>query len=247
MIQPVLFLGHGAPPLLDDSLWVAELAALAESLPKPEGILMISAHWEQSPVSIGATRTMPLIYDFYGFPERYYRQQYPAPGSPMLGKRVSELLGGIRQDPTRGLDHGAYVPLLAMYPEANVPVLQLSLPTLEPEALFELGKKLAPLRKEGFLIIGSGFLTHNLKLFGVPAPEWAQEFERWVVDALLKQDVEALLQVMERAPSARLAHPRTEHLVPLFIALGAAIDSLKQVQFPITGYWLGAFAKRSIR
>lgn len=134
---PTLFVAHGAPPLLDDAKWVSELHTWAEGLPRPNSILMISAHWENRPLTLGATRTVPLVYDFYGFPKRYYEQQYAAPGAPALAERIRKELGGIMpiaDEPERGLDHGAYVPLVAMYPEADIPVLQMSLPTQEPEA-----------------------------------------------------------------------------------------------------------------
>src|SRR6187397_1084601 len=150
--MPVIFAAHGAPILLDDAQWMGELASWARAMPKPKSILMVSAHWEQRPTTIGATRTVPLVYDFYGFPERYYQTQYPAPGAPELAARVQSLLGAkqiaFAVDPKRGLDHGAYVPLVAMYPSADVPVLQLSMPALDPSALLALGRALAPLRNE---------------------------------------------------------------------------------------------------
>jgi hypothetical protein len=135
-------------------------------MPKPRSILMVSAHWEERPTTLGATRTVPLVYDFYGFPERYYATRYPAPGAPALAARVRDLLRGKGipwgDDPDRGLDHGAYVPLVAMYPDADVPVLQVSMPGLHPEGLLDLGNAIAPLRDEGVLVFGSGFLTHNM-------------------------------------------------------------------------------------
>lgn len=129
-------------------------------MPRPKSVLMLSAHWEERPVTLGATRTVPLVYDFYGFPARYYGVKYPAPGAPELARRARGLLGGpgpVAEDPERGLDHGAYVPLVAMYPEADVPVLQVSLPSMDAPTLFEMGRALAPLRREGVLIAGSGF------------------------------------------------------------------------------------------
>ena len=148
--MPVLFLAHGSPLLLDDEHWVGELRRWADALPRPRSILMISAHWEQRPVTLGAVRTVPLVYDFWGFPQRYYSVTYPAPGAPELARRVRALLAPaqpVRDEPARGLDHGAYVPLVAMYPKADVPVLQLSLPTLAAPALFALGRALEPLRR----------------------------------------------------------------------------------------------------
>lgn len=250
--MPTLFLAHGAPPLLDDAGWVGELKAWADALPKPQAILMLSAHWEERPVTLGATTTVPLVYDFYGFPERYYQQQYAAPGAPELARRVRGLVGASRpiaDEPRRGLDHGAYVPLVAMYPKADVPVLQASLPTMDPKALHELGRQLAPLRDEGVLIIGSGFITHNLRAIdwsGASAPPaWAAEFDAWTGDALMRRDVDGLLDYQRRGPGARIALPTQEHFVPLLVALGAASDAA--VTFPITGFWMGSFTRRSVQ
>src|SRR5262249_40289157 len=160
-----LFVAHGSPLTLDDDAWVAELRAWAQALPPPSSILVVSAHWERSPPTLGATTPVPLLYDFQGFPEHHYRVRYPAPGAPALAERVRALVPDAAHDPARGLDHGAYVPLAAMYPRADVPVLQLSLPSTEPAPLLALGRALAPLRREGALIAGSGFLTHNLRRF----------------------------------------------------------------------------------
>src|SRR5437763_14164659 len=180
MRTPTIFVAHGAPPLLDDAAWMAELNAWAHALPTPKAILMLSAHWEERPVTLGATRPVPLVYDFYGFPRRFYEMKYPAPGAPELAARVRELVGAaqpIADDPERGLDHGAYVPLVAMYPRADVPVLQMSIPTMDPKKLVDLGRALAPLRDEGVLVAGSGFLTHNMRSIdfeGTSAPPaWA--------------------------------------------------------------------------
>ena len=168
--MPVVFIAHGAPPLLDDEPWKAELAAWSKAMPRPKAILSLSAHWEAHPIAIGATTAIPLVYDFYGFPQRYYELQYPAPGAPELAARIRDLLRGkgiaFVDDPGRGLDHGTYVPLMSMYPEADVPVLQVSLPGLDPKELYDFGRALAPLRNEGVLIAGSGFLTHNMRALG---------------------------------------------------------------------------------
>ncbi len=252
--MPTIFLAHGSPFLLDDAAWVAQLADWARALPRPDAILMLSAHWEQKPVTVGATRTTPLVYDFYGFPARYYDVHYPAPGAPALARRVRELLGRsqpVAEEPARGLDHGAYVPLVAMYPEADVPVLQVSLPTLEPAALFELGRALAPLRDERVLIVGSGFLTHNLRAWDRsehPAtPPWASEFDAWAADVIARRDVDALLDYRRRAPGVRLALPTHEHFVPSLVALGAAADRPERIAFPITGFYGGSMTKRSVQ
>ena len=253
-VMPSIFLAHGAPPLLDDAPWVAELRAWADAMPRPSAVLMISAHWTARPVTLGATTTVPLVYDFYGFPQRYYDVQYPAPGAPEVAARVRSLLGGpthVADAPTRGLDHGAFVPLVAMYPNADVPVLQVSIPTMEPEPLVALGRALAPLRDEGVLIVGSGFLTHNLRTadFGGqrPPPAWATEFDAWTAEALAKRDVDAMLAYRARAPGVSMALPTHEHFVPVLVALGASIDRSEDVQFPITGMAFGSFTKRSVQ
>lgn len=251
--MPVIFAAHGAPVLLDDPAWTAELAAWAHAMPRPASILMVSAHWEQRPTTLGATRPVPLVYDFYGFPAKYYQTQYPSPGAPDLANRVRELLWarGIEwtDEEQRGLDHGAYVPLVAMYPQADVPVLQLSMPALDPEELFGLGRALAPLRDENVLVFGSGFLTHNMRYAFQPGiPGWAREFDAWAAEALLRFDVDALKDFRHRAPAPHVALPTWEHYAPLLVSAGAASGDTPQVTFPITGFWMeGAFTKRSVQ
>ncbi|MDP9194371.1 MAG: dioxygenase [Acidobacteriota bacterium] len=250
---PALFIAHGAPPLLDDAGWVRELNTWAGDLPSPKAILMVSAHWEERPVTIGATRTVPLIYDFSGFAPHHFEQQYPAPGAPALANRVRDLLSKtqpVAEEAERGLDHGAYVPLVAMYPDADVPVLQVSLPSENPQELFELGRALRPLRDEGVLIIGSGFITHNLRTLdwhgGSPPPAWAQEFDAWAADALARKDVDALLDYQRKGPASHIALPTREHFIPLLVSLGAAVDD-EAVRFPISGFWLGSLTRRSVQ
>ena len=249
---PSIFVAHGAPPLLDDAPWVAELHSWAGKLPKPEAILVLSAHWEERPVTIGATTTVPLIYDFAGFAPHHYQQKYPAPGAPQLAAEVRGLLAGqpIDEDPQRGLDHGAYVPLVAMYPNADVPVLQVSLPSEDPQELFNLGRALRPLRDSGVLIAGSGFITHNLRALdwhGASAtPAWAKDFDAWTANALERNDIDALLDYEQKGPGARIALPTREHFVPLLVALGAAAEG-ERVQFPISGFWLSSLTRRSVQ
>jgi 4,5-DOPA dioxygenase extradiol len=252
--MPTVFLAHGAPPLLDMPDWVGELRAWADGMPRPRAVLVLSAHWEQRPVTLGATRPVPLIYDFYGFPEHYYRQQYPAPGAPELAARVRALLaphGPVADQPGRGLDHGAYVPLVAMYPAADVPVLQVSLPGLDPVALLALGQALAPLREEGVLLMGSGFITHNLRRVdpgeAPMVPTWASDFDAWAADALARWDVDALADFRRKGPGAGIALPTTEHFVPLLAAMAAASPAEGPPRFPISGFWLGSLTRRSVQ
>jgi 4,5-DOPA dioxygenase extradiol len=251
--MPVIFAAHGAPILLDDELWMGELSAWAKKLPRPRAILVVSAHWDHEPIAIGATTPVPLVYDFYGFPERYYQTLYPAPGAPQLAARVRELLAAADlqwiDDPSRGLDHGAYVPLVPMYPDADVPVLQVSLPALDPRAIFRMGQALAALRKEGVLIFGSGFLTHNMRYAFRPGiPTWAREFDSWAATTIANFNVDAMLDFQAKAPAALTALPTWEHYAPLLVAAGAAQNGATRATFPITGFWLeGAFTKRSVQ
>lgn len=254
--MPVIFLSHGAPPLADDPIWTEQLAQWSSSMPKPKSVLMVSAHWENDPLTVSATRTVPLFYDFWGFPERYYQVEYPAPGAPDLANDVERLLGEagqpVARDEDRGLDHGAYVPLVEMYPDADIPVLQISMPTLDPVALFQIGKRLSPLRDQGVLIVGSGFSTHNLREMnwhsgphGHP-PDWSVEFDDWLGQQLESRDVDALINFQKSAPAAFLAHPRTEHFAPLFVALGAAEDAGLESKTLVDGFWFG-LSKRSVQ
>ena len=252
---PALYLGHGAPTLLDDETWPGELAAWAQALPRPKAILTVSAHWQSAPLTLGATIPAPLVYDFYGFPERYYRVRYDSPGAPELAARVKALMPPdepVAERPERGLDHGAYVPLIPMYPEADIPVLQISMPDLAPAHLFEIGRRLAPLRDEGVLIMGSGFMTHGLSFVHdyfdgrAGAPEWSVEFDLWAAETLRRGDLDALFDFRNRAPGMPYAHPTVEHFAPLFVALGAATEPGEAPTFTIEGYWLG-LAKRSFQ
>jgi 4,5-DOPA dioxygenase extradiol len=245
--MPTLFLSHGAPPSLDDAAWLAALTRWGTALPRPTAILSVSAHWEARPATIGARTALPLVYDFYGFPEHYYRMTYPAPGVGGLADRIAGLLRGaniaVTEDPTRGLDHGTWVPLIGMYPKADVPVVQLSLPSLEPKELAAMGRALTPLRDEGVLLIGSGFATHNLRMLGTGRQSWATEFDDWLARTVEAHDLDGLVDFAAKAPGARLAHPRTEHFVPMLVAAAAAPDG--PVAWPITGWQYGPFSMRS--
>jgi 4,5-DOPA dioxygenase extradiol len=249
--MPALFLSHGAPPLVDDERWVGQLKELTATLPRPKAILMASAHWESAPLMLGATETVPLVYDFGGFEQRYYETRYAAPGAPELAATIEKLMPDdepvTRTD--RGLDHGAYVPLTVMYPDADIPVLQISLPTLEPDRLLEIGRRLAPLRDEGVMIVGSGFTTHGLPFLrdfrtGAAAPGWSREFDAWARETLARGAIDELADFRDRAPGMPWAHPTIEHFAPMFLALGAAEDPERAPDQPIDGFWMG-LAKRS--
>ncbi|WP_305782363.1 dioxygenase family protein [Symbioplanes lichenis] len=254
--MPAMYLSHGAPPLFDDGPWLRELAGWAQSLPKPRSILIVSAHWETAPLMLSAsTAGTPLVYDFGGFDRRYYEMTYATPDATALARRVAAAMPDsepVYQHPRRGLDHGAWVPLMAMYPLADVPVLQMSMPTHDPARLLALGARLRELRSEGVLVIGSGFMVHGLPFLtrdmvrhgAVPA--WSADFDAWAADALARGDVDELAAYQHRAPGMPYAHPTPDHYTPLFITLGAAADPTAPVRTAIEGYMLG-FSKRSFQ
>ncbi len=251
--MPALYIGHGAPPLLDDALWSSQLAGLSADLPRPHAILIVSAHWESAPVMLSADGA-PLVYDFGGFAEKYYRMTYATPPATALAQRIVAMMPDnepVHQHPSRGLDHGAWVPLRIMYPDGDIPVLQMSLPTSDPQRLLALGERLRPLRDEGVLIIGSGFLTHGLpfltdwRLDAAP-PGWSQDFDAWAGEALARGDVDALASYQAQAPGMPYAHPTVEHFTPLFVTLGAATDPEQPGEQLFEGFWMG-LSKRSVQ
>jgi 4,5-DOPA dioxygenase extradiol len=253
---PALYVSHGAPPLFDDGPWLRQLFDWAQELPKPKAILIVSAHWETAPLMLSARgAATPLVYDFGGFPRRYYTMKYPTPDATALARQVAALMPGsdpVYQHPSRGLDHGAWVPLMAMYPLADIPVLQLSMPTHDPVRLIEIGGRLQSLREEGVLVIGSGFMTHGLRwmtremIEGGAVPGWSSDFDAWATDALARGDVNELSDYASRAPGMPYAHPTPDHFIPLFITLGASGDPEGPVKMAIDGYMFG-LAKRSFQ
>jgi 4,5-DOPA dioxygenase extradiol len=253
---PALYLSHGAPPLFDDGPWLRELFDWAQSLPKPRSILIVSAHWETAPLALSATAEhTPLVYDFGGFHPRYYTMKYDTPDAAGLARRVAAAMPDrepVHQHPSRGLDHGAWVPLMAMYPLADIPVLQLSMPTHDPSRLLDIGARLRALRAEGVLVIGSGFMTHGLPfvtremVMHGTVPAWSADFDAWVADALERGAVDELAAYQTRAPGMPYAHPTVDHYIPLFITLGAAEHPGRPVRMAIEGYMMG-FSKRSFQ
>jgi 4,5-DOPA dioxygenase extradiol len=244
---PAIYLSHGAPPLYDDGEWMRELFGWAHRMPQPRAIVIVSAHWESAPLTISSpAEGTPLVYDFGGFAERYYRMTYATPDATALADRVTAMLAG--SEPVhrseRGLDHGAWVPLSVMYPNADVPVLQVSMPDEDPERLMAIGDRLRELRSEGVLVVGSGFMTHGLPfltrdmLRGEAVPGWTDDFDAWVADALSRGDVEELRR-FRAAPGMPYAHPTAEHYVPLFVTLGAATDPEVGVTTEIDGMMWG--------
>lgn len=230
---PTVFLSHGAPTMaLQPGKAGPALSALGARLPRPDAILIVSPHWDTPTAQVSAVSQPETIHDFFGFPAPLYELRYPAPGAPRLAQQVCVLLtrAGIEcaLDASRGLDHGAWSPLRFLYPEADIPVTQLSLQShLPPSEQYRIGQALASLPAENVLIIGSGSMTHNLGEFrggrqdGAPQP-YVMEFQNWFAAHLAQGDVPALLDYRARAPHAVRAHPTDDHLLPLFVALGAA-------------------------
>jgi len=226
--MPAVFLSHGAPPLFEDSEWMQELNAWAERMPEPTGIVIVSAHWESAPIALSSPEAnTPLVYDFTGFDPRYYAMEYRTPDATWLAQRVTAALNESVVHTSRGLDHGAWVPLKVMYPDATIPVIQVSLPTLDPARLVRLGARLAALREEGVLVIGSGFMTHGLPHLNADAihrgviPGWSADFDAWAHEALASGRIDELMDI-SRAPGMPYAHPTLEHWTPLFVAVGVA-------------------------
>jgi 4,5-DOPA dioxygenase extradiol len=234
---PTLFISHGSPMHAIEEGAVADAwVNLAKSLPRPKAILMASAHWETELPAMTGSEHPETIHDFGGFPQELYRIQYPAPGLPSLAERARALLKEQGQcsaiDGTRGLDHGAWSPILHMYPEADIPVVQVAMQTaLGPAHHLAMGRALAPLADEGVLVIGSGNMTHNLhEAFSAmrnpaaakPLP-YVAEFSEWVKSRIEAHDLDALVDYRRQAPHAARAHPSEEHFLPLHVAIGAAV------------------------
>ncbi|MFF9035843.1 dioxygenase [Streptomyces sp. NPDC014892] len=251
---PAIYLSHGAPPLFDDGLWIRQLFHWAQSLPKPKAILIVSAHWEDAPLALSASAAhTPLVYDFSGFHPRYYQMRYDTPDATALAHRVAAAMPDsepVHQHTARGLDHGAWVPLMAMYPLGDIPILQMSIPTHDPGRLMDIGRRLTPLREEGVLVIGSGFMTHGLPfvtpemLYRGAVPGWSSEFDAWAADALARGDIGELSAYATRAPGMPYAHPTPDHFLPIFITLGSADTPEQPARTTIDGFMIG-FAKRS--
>jgi 4,5-DOPA dioxygenase extradiol len=252
---PALFLSHGAPtlPLDRDHPTHAFLKRLGTALPRPEAILMVSAHWDTAVPTLSTAAVNGTFHDFYGFPEELYALRYPAPGAPELARDITKLLRAadfdVQSDAERGLDHGAWVPLLLMYPQADIPVLQLSLQTgAGTRHHLMLGAALKPLRARGVLVVGSGGATHNLREFFRPTPgldaSYVPEFTQWLADTLARRDLDALAEYRQRAPQATRAHPSEEHFLPLLVAAAAGDAPGERIHTALTGASLAMDAYR---
>jgi len=228
----VLFVSHGAPTFaLQPGQLGPRLVSLGQQLERPRALLVVSPHWMTHGVRVATSSAPETVHDFGGFDRALYRIQYPAPGHPELAARTLEVLRAAgwpaEADPAQGLDHGAWVPIRFLYPEADVPVFQVSLPvTLTPQQAFALGQALQPLRDEGVMIVGSGSMTHNLQEFRMQGDgqdaEYAREFAAWVRQAVEARDDQRLVDTLRIAPHAQRAHPTSEHFLPLLVAAGAA-------------------------
>jgi aromatic ring-opening dioxygenase catalytic subunit (LigB family) len=239
-VMPVVFVPHGGGPMPllgepNHRELIAFLQNLGQQLPRPRAILMISAHWEESIASVSSSPSPAMIYDYQGFPPESYEFQYPAAGDPILAQEIVDRLAGAgipaRLDPERGYDHGTFVPLMLMYPAADIPVVQLSLlRSLDPKAQIDLGKAIAPLREQNVLIVGSGMSFHNMRAFFSDHPDTpprSEAFDEWLTDTLTSAGLtdvarQARLENWQAAPHGRFSHPREEHLLPLYVCFGAA-------------------------
>jgi len=254
-LMPALFIGHGNPMnAIEETVYAAAWREAAAMIPRPAAILCISAHWETEGAFVTAMPQPRTIHDFYGFPDQLYQVEYPAPGSPELAERVRSLVTScaVRLDDgySWGLDHGAWSVLRRMYPEADIPVVQLSLDRSQhPRFHYDLGRELAPLREEGVLILGSGNIVHNLRLLQWDATEpflWASEFDELAAELILAGDHDRLVAYPTLGSSARLAIPTNEHYLPLLYIL-ALQESREPVSFFAAGLPLGSISMRSVR
>ena len=250
-IMPSLFVSHGNPMLALDAESAMEYRDWGKTLPLPKAILIFSAHWEKAGLVFGETiRHEKLVYDFYGFPDELYQLQYPAPGAEWLVSEVRRVVNEDILQSNRGLDHGVWVPLLHMWPDAGVPILQMSLPSdYSNQQLYELGRQLAPLRKQGVMIVGAGTLSHNLReglsRRYTETPTWVLNFDRWITQTLAA-DREQLFEWETKAPDAMRNHPTPEHFRPLLITVGVAYESETPV-YPLSGFDMAVFSKRSVQ
>jgi aromatic ring-opening dioxygenase catalytic subunit (LigB family) len=252
--MPVVFVPHGGGPLplLNDPAHrelIAFMRGLSAHLPQPKAILLISAHWEEPVATLSSSLSPSMLYDYQGFPPATYEYQYPAAGKPELAQHIAHLLQAqgleVRLDSKRGFDHGTFVPLMLIYPEADIPVVQLSLlHSLDPAAHIAMGKAIAPLRDAGVLIMGSGMSFHNMRAFFANSPATtarSEIFDQWLTQTLTDVDLgvaerQSRLEAWQSAPEARFSHPREEHLLPLHVCFGAASLISDRVERLFSGF-----------
>lgn len=254
-LMPAIFFGHGNPMnALQNNVYTDAWAAIGKAMPRPKAILAISAHWYLPGTALTANLQPPTIHDFGGFPQALHDVEYPAPGSPELANHVQDLLASIpvKLDESWGLDHGTWSVLCHVFPEADIPVVQLSMDARQPPQFhYDLGKKLATLREEGILLMGSGNIVHNLRAYAwgedAAAPyDWAVRFDDQVRELLLKGDHEALVNHDRLGTDARLAIPTPEHYLPLLYVMGAC-QAGEQISFPVEGIEGGSISMLSVQ
>ena len=251
--MPAVFVGHGSPMTVLDRVKGPEIARAVAGLPRPAAILVVSAHFELSPATLGAVAPIPLVYDFYGFPDEMYRQQYPSPGAPTLANRVEGLLGGpgkVSAIPSAASTTGRGARSRGSTRRRTCRCSSCRMPTDDPRRLFEMGRALAPLRDENVLILGSGNLVHNLRRTGsdaTPTPAWAAEFDAWAAATLSARRYDALVDWRRQAPAPTMAHPTDEHWNPMLVVAGAAADGAAVPTYPLAGFEGGSISRRCVR
>ena len=254
-MMPTIFFGHGNPMhAISKNVYTDAFAAVGKLLPRPKAILSISAHWCISTCAVTAGLTPPTIYDFRGFPKELYEVKYHAPGDPHLAEHIKDILSPVEValDENRGLDHGTWAVLVHVFPDADIPVVQLSInATKPPEFHYEIGKKLSPLRKEGVLIIGSGNIVHNLSEYawgnpGIKPYDWALRFENKIQELLLKRDADQMIEYDKLGQDAMLSVPTPDHYLPLLYVLGAR-ENNEQVSFPVQGFDGGSVSMLAVQ
>ena len=254
-LMPLIFVGHGNPMnAVARNAWTDGWASIGKSIPRPQAVLSVSAHWYVSSTAVTAGRAPKTIHDFGGFPQELYDIEYPAPGSPKLARRVSDLLGPVSAglDKSWGLDHGTWAVLCHVFPKADVPVVQLSIDRRQPpEFHYEIGKRLAPLREEGVLVIGSGNIVHNLHAYawgrqGINPFDWAVRFEKRARELLIEGNDAVLVAYEKLGRDAMLSIPTPDHYLPLLYVLGARRKD-EPVRFPVEGVDGGSVSMLAVR
>lgn len=252
-LMPALFVGHGNPMnAIEDTEFSEGWARMAAKLPAPKAVLCVSAHWYVSRLAVTYMEKPRTIHDFGGFPPALSQVQYPAPGSLSLASHVASMLDGCEKDLEWGLDHGAWAVLRRMYPSADIPIVQLSIDRRKPDEWhYALGKKLAPLRKEGVLVVGSGNIVHNLRAYrwGSPSSEpydWAERFDSFVTGCLYEDDIQTLVEYKTLGEDADLSIPTPDHYLPLLYVLGMKTRE-DMIRYPVTGFDGGSMSMRCVQ
>lgn len=251
-VMPVVFVSHGAPSMALDAVAGSDFARLAAGLPRPRAIVVVSAHWLDTPAAVGTRTRRPLLHDYSGFPAELSRVRYDAPAAADVADDLGRRMPELKRDDERPWDHGVWTPLVHMYPRADLPLVQVSVPLRwSGEQLFELGRQLGALRSDGVLVLASGGMVHNLGRLewngGDRPAVWAASFEGWVRERLVAHDHDAIVAYRKRAPDLELAHPTDDHFRPLVVAAGAASVADASVAFPVEGFEYGSLSRLAVR